>query len=192
MKYYKVRRASVRSSLRAHDSQGLGTSEDKDGRAYFSNMERHMINFKTVEDEDRKAVDLAFSKKMADARKEWLRELEVRHRSSSFRRLYTSVQPGTYLDHDVEEIAVKDFINKELILFSNADNVRSIPSVVDGLKPVQRKVLWTSFKRNVVKEAKARTVRSSRLPLIHSRHCRSLSFVVLLWNWQPTITATKV
>jgi DNA topoisomerase-2 len=29
---------------------------------------------------------------------------------------------------------------QELVLFSNADNIRSIPSVIDGLKPGQRKV----------------------------------------------------
>ena len=28
-----------------------------------------------------------------------------------------------------------DFINKELVLFSNCDNERSIPSIVDGFKP---------------------------------------------------------
>jgi hypothetical protein len=35
----------------------------------------------------------------------------------------------------VDEVPISDFINKELILFSMADNVRSIPSVVDGFKP---------------------------------------------------------
>lgn len=37
---------------------------------------------------------------------------------------------------------VKDFINKELKQFSNHDNVRSIPSVVDGFKESQRKVVY--------------------------------------------------
>lgn len=41
------------------------------------------------------------------------------------------------------------FVNKELILFSMADNIRSIPSVVDGFKPSQRKVLFCCFKRNL-------------------------------------------
>lgn len=31
------------------------------------------------------------------------------------------------------------FINQELILFSIADNMRSIPALMDGLKPAQRK-----------------------------------------------------
>lgn len=35
-----------------------------------------------------------------------------------------------------------------------ADNIRSIPSVADGLKPGQRKVIWACFKRNLKKEIK--------------------------------------
>ncbi|KAI5989769.1 DNA topoisomerase II [Pisolithus albus] len=65
---------------------------------------------------DRDLIELAFSKKKADERKEWLRQFK----------------PGTYLDHNMDEIPFSDFINKELILFSMADNVRSIPSVADG------------------------------------------------------------
>jgi DNA gyrase/topoisomerase IV subunit A len=64
------------------------------------------------------------------------------------------VQPGTYLDHNMDEIPYSDFINRELILFSMADNVRSIPSVADGLKPGQRKVIWGCFKRKLKKEIK--------------------------------------
>ena len=51
---------------------------------------------------------------------------------------------------------MSDFINRELILFSMADNIRSIPSVADGLKPGQRKVIWSCFKRNLKREIKAR------------------------------------
>jgi len=64
------------------------------------------------------------------------------------------LQPGTYLDHDTDEISYSDFINKELILFSMADNVRSIPSVADGLKPGKRKVIWAYFKQKLKKEIK--------------------------------------
>ena len=55
------------------------------------------------------------------------------------------------MDHSVDEISLVDFINKELILFSMADNVRSIPNVVDGLKPGLRKIIFACFKRNLVK-----------------------------------------
>ncbi|KAJ6750862.1 hypothetical protein OIU85_001405 [Salix viminalis] len=63
-------------------------------------------------------------------------------------------EPGTHLDQNQKLIKYRDFINKELILFSMADLQRSIPSMVDGLKPGQRKILFCSFKRNFVKEAK--------------------------------------
>ena len=35
-----------------------------------------------------------------------------------------------------------------------ADNIRSIPSVADGLKPGQRKVLYACFKRNLTSDIK--------------------------------------
>ena len=56
----------------------------------------------------------------------------------------------------MDEITYGDFINKELILFSMADNVRSIPSVMDGLKPGQRKVIYSCFKRKLKGEIKVR------------------------------------
>lgn len=57
-------------------------------------------------------------------------------------------------EHTKEWLTYTDFLNLELVLFSNADNVRSIPSLVDGLKPGQRKVLFTCIKRNDKKEVK--------------------------------------
>ncbi|KAI6022572.1 type II DNA topoisomerase [Pisolithus marmoratus] len=118
--------------------KGLGTSSDADARYYFSNMAKHMIPFATTQEGDRDLIELAFSKKKADERKEWLRQFK----------------PGTYLDHNMDEIPFSDFINRELILFSMADNVRSIPSAADGLKPGQRKVVWGCFKRKLKKEIK--------------------------------------
>ena len=41
-------------------------------------MGKHMIPFATVKEGERDLIDLAFSKKKADDRKEWLRQLEVR------------------------------------------------------------------------------------------------------------------
>jgi len=33
---------------------------------------------------------------------------------------------------------ISDFVKKEIYSFSIADNIRSIPSMIDGLKPSQR------------------------------------------------------
>lgn len=46
-------------------------------------------------------------------------------------------------------------MDKELILFSRYDNARSIPCVIDGFKPSQRKVLFGAFLRKL-------TLRGSR------------------------------
>ena len=41
--------------------------------------------------------------------------------------------PEIYLyEKNTKSVTYRDFVNKELILFSNADNERSIPSMVDG------------------------------------------------------------
>lgn len=55
------------------------------------------------------------------------------------------------MDHTIDEIPISDFVNRELILYSMADNVRSIPSLVDGLKPGQRKIIFACFKRHLTK-----------------------------------------
>jgi len=54
----------------------------------------------------------------------------------------------------VRSVTYSDFVNKELVLFSNLDNERSIPSLVDGFKPGQRKVMFTCLKRNDKREVK--------------------------------------
>lgn len=118
--------------------KGLGTSTTEDAQVYFGDLDKHLKEFRVMQDNESELIELAFSKKKADERKEWLRQFK----------------PGTYLDHSTRDITYTDFINKELILFSMADNMRSIPSVVDGLKPGQRKVLHTCFKTNLKKDIK--------------------------------------
>ena len=61
----------------------------------------------------------------------------------------------------------------ELHLFyslSNLDNERSIPCVVDGFKPGQRKVLYSCFKRNLVKELKVAQLAGSVAELSAYHH----------------------
>ena len=118
--------------------KGLGTSRPEDAEIYFRDLDRHLKEFSVIKPEEPPMIDLAFSKKKADMRKDWLKQFV----------------PGTYLDMRALEISYDDFVNKELILFSIADNQRSIPSVVDGLKPGQRKVLYTCFRRNLKKDVK--------------------------------------
>ncbi|KAI6915256.1 DNA topoisomerase [Hortaea werneckii] len=52
------------------------------------------------------------------------------------------------------ELPQLELIDEELILSPMADNQRSIPSVIDGFTPGQRKVLYTCFCRNLKKHIK--------------------------------------
>jgi len=63
-------------------------------------------------------------------------------------------QEGTFVDHSRKKLSYSEFVDKELILFSLADCERSIPSMVDGLKPGQRKILYCCFKRNLKSDIK--------------------------------------
>ena len=118
--------------------KGLGSSSNEDAQIYFKDLDRHLKRFEVMQPDESQLFELAFSKKKADARKEWL----------------GNFIPGTYLDITGSTISYSDFVQKELILFSMADNMRSIPSMVDGLKPGQRKVIYGAFKRNLVNDQK--------------------------------------
>nr|XP_021509139.1 DNA topoisomerase 2-alpha [Meriones unguiculatus] len=87
---------------------------------------------------------------------------------------YLYGQTTTYLTYN-------DFINKELILFSNSDNERSIPSMVDGLKPGQRKVLFTCFKRNDKREVKVAQLAGS-VAEMSSYHHGEMSLMMTIIN----------
>jgi DNA topoisomerase-2 len=59
----------------------------------------------------------------------------------------------------------------ELVLFSNMDNERLIPSQVDGFKPGQPKVMFTCLLRNLTKELKVAQLAGSvseKLAYCHS------------------------
>lgn len=109
--------------------KGLGTSTKEEAQDYFKNLQTNLKTFSPVEQVDREALDMVFSKSRADDRKTWL----------------SSYDPQSYLDRRLQTFKVSDFINKDLIHFSNYDNTRSIPKLIDGLKPSQRKVLYTLF-----------------------------------------------
>ena len=121
-------------NLKAKYYKGLGTSTSKEAKEYFSQLREHKIDFEYIDAEDMEVIDMAFNKKFADRRKVWL-------------ETYDPIT--TYVDHSQPKLRYKDFVNKELILFSVADCLRSIPSLCDGMKPGQRKILFSCFKRKL-------------------------------------------
>jgi DNA topoisomerase-2 len=119
--------------------KGLGTNTNKEGREYFSQLGLHKKTF-TADGSEDDIIDMVFNKLRANDRKNWLLETDLQTAVIDF--------VGT------ERIPFTEFINKELVHFSAYDNQRSIPNVIDGLKPSQRKVLYSCFKRNLTQDSK--------------------------------------
>nr|6CA8_A Chain A, DNA topoisomerase 2 [Plasmodium falciparum] len=118
--------------------KGLGTSTDREFKQYFSDIKNHKIMFLWTGDRDGDSIDMAFSKKRIEDRKLWLQNFIL----------------GSYVDHKEKDLSYYDFVNKELIYYSRYDTERSIPNIMDGWKPGQRKVLYGCFKRNLRNECK--------------------------------------
>lgn len=128
----------------------MGTSTAKEAKEYFENMTRHRIRFRYDGDQDDQNIIMAFSKKCVDQRKDWL----MNHMDETKRRKEIGLGERYLYEKDTRTVSFSDFINVELVLYSNYDNVRSIPNMIDGFKPGQRKVLYTCLKRNDKREVK--------------------------------------
>jgi DNA topoisomerase II len=115
--------------------KGLGTSTAEEARQYFRELKT--LRYVHTPDSDA-SIDLAFNKKRANDRKEWL---------STYDR-------QSILTFDTPDVTFDDFVNKDLIHFSNYDVRRSIPSLVDGLKVSQRKIMYACFLKKWGKECR--------------------------------------
>ena len=118
--------------------RGLGSNTKKEGEDYFHAIEKHRIDFEYVDKDDDDSITMAFSRMMVDVRKDWL----------------SNYDPEVEIDYNQPSIRYQEFVNREMIHFSNYDNVRAIPSICDGLKPSQRKILYSCFKRHLKDEIK--------------------------------------
>lgn len=151
--------------------KGLGTSTDEEAKEAFTDFEKKLIEYiwnkedqeikienenadenDAEEDNDDSdddgyenmdkthecydALTLAFSKTRTHDRKKWLEKYD----------------PETIIDGNEQLITYNEFINKDLIHFSNYDNIRSIPSVCDGFKPSLRKILFGCILRRIFNE----------------------------------------
>ena len=107
--------------------KGLGTSNDKEIEEDYKN--KRIVSC-IYDDKAEENIKLAFNKDLTDKRKEWVDNWKP------------------YLDDDADKVQeISKFINNELILFSIANNERSLPKFSDGLKESQRKILYAVHKK---------------------------------------------
>jgi DNA topoisomerase-2 len=119
--------------------KGLGTLEPHEMKSFFKNLNKHLIKFNSSDvNIERDVIDLVFNKKRAENRKDWLLQYNPNPNYNKFSTKQT----------------YETFFNNEFIEFSLSDNIRSIPNMVDGLKPSQRKILYTLFHKNIKNEVK--------------------------------------
>jgi len=117
--------------------KGLGTSTREEAQEYFKEM--NVTQFRYTADADSAAIDLAFNKARADDRKMWLQG----HRAEDI-----------VIPRADKTLAYAEFVNRDLIHFSHYNLERSIPSMMDGLKTSQRKILFGCLKRNLTSKVK--------------------------------------
>jgi len=110
--------------------KGLGTSTDAEAKEYFSNLSKHQKDVQFTQ-ACLNTLNLFFAKARVDDR----------------RQLLQTIDASKTIDYSQSSITCTDFCLYDLLHFSRADNVRSIPSVIDGMKPSQRKILHTLFRR---------------------------------------------
>ena len=137
--------------------KGLGTSTSVEAREYFVDIGNKIISYEWndtnslsdksqdlendekepnfIKKDDNDAITLAFDKSRANDRKKWLMQYDK----------------NKIITYEQKKIPYYDFIHYDLIHFSNEDLVRSIPSIIDGLKPSQRKILYGAFLRGLDK-----------------------------------------
>ena len=126
--------------------KGLGTSTSEEAKSYFTNFDDKNIAYAICDKDDDAVnkdlsidkIELAFDKKRSEDRKAWLKTYDK----------------DNIIEQSQKKVYYHEFIDKELIHFSDYDCKRSIPCLCDGLKPSLRKIIYSCFKRNLRKEIK--------------------------------------
>lgn len=110
--------------------KGLGTSTHEEAAEYFKNINKHLLNIK-FDPKASQNLEKVFNKELSDDRKNWL----------------TSYNENNTINYNIKDLSISDYIEKGLKHYAVASNARAIPSVCDGLKPGQRKILYGCFLR---------------------------------------------
>jgi DNA topoisomerase-2 len=118
--------------------KGLGTSSNEEAKQYFEDLLKLQRTY-VWSDDDIKLMELAFDKSKSHDRKDWIAKSIAK----------TAAGSEAAIDYTAKRIPVENFVNNELVQFSIHSCERSLPSMIDGLKVSQRKVLYGSLMKNM-------------------------------------------
>jgi len=148
--YFKWKETGVNlNSYQIRYFKGLGTSKKEDAKETFKRLDELKIDYYYKDELCDESILLAFEKDKNVKIKPTDESNEDIIKCSDKRKVWLSkYDKNIYLDTKQNRVSYQDLINKELIHFSIYDNLRSIPSLCDGLKPSQRKILYYMLKKN--------------------------------------------
>lgn len=119
--------------------KGLGTIETSFGKEMSNNIENYLIPFQPKTNDDDESIDRTFNKNRADDRKEWI--------NATKNIIYDAEEEQNQrINHGLN---ITDYFNKDVAEFSRYNLEISIPNIMDGFKPSQRKIIYTALKRNI-------------------------------------------
>ncbi len=133
--------------------KGLGTSTSAEAKDMFRNLDRYTFPMETQCSD---ALKKAFDDK--ECSKRWRKNIVTQPP-------YTS---GIDVDRDGK--SYQSFVSGPWVEHARASNERSIPDIHDGLKPVQRKILYTMMKSKSNKEIKVAQLGSKVAMETHYHH----------------------
>lgn len=128
---------STDNKYKAKYYKGLGTSSADEVTETFGLKITEFVCDKNIDT----TMNKVFLDKQTDNRKTWIAE----YNPLGYKKFVN--------DKPISSIGISDYLDNYTIQFSIADNQRSLPHLMDGLKECQRKVLYACFKRKLTGES---------------------------------------
>ena len=154
--------------------KGLGTSDSKEAKEYFTDIEEKLIkytwestcdaNLDEINNNSSESSDSSKKNKKRKRKNNFEATIEVdsddetsesirlafeKKRADDRKSWLLNYNRSEVLNNDQKIVPIPEFIHKELKHFSNDDLNRSIPSICDGLKISTRKILYSAFLRKL-------------------------------------------
>jgi DNA topoisomerase-2 len=137
--------------------KGLGGNTNDDIKYYFSNYEKFVVNLKFNGLESENIIDKAFNPSRSDERKLWistLKTINIQDQAETNESI-SDVTPVTFpKGGGSATLSMTRFFNSDFIEYGFEACERCIPNIADGLKPTQRKILFSLLNTSSDKEFK--------------------------------------
>lgn len=130
------------------------------------------------------ALKTAFSEKFADKRKEWI----LKYRNSKF----VDLSDGTVDKTEIIDMSFADFVNYDLIVHSDENCSRMLPSVMDGYKESTRKIVYAllsegeKYKKKELKVSQLAGLVSQKTEYHHGEQCLVSTIIGLAQSFVGT------